>query len=401
MSGTTAPEQEAGAGPSPQAGSGHRSGRRRWVAAGVVVVAVAAGVVAAGIAGTFGGPGRPGAGTAANAYRSSTAMVTRRSLASQTQVAATLGDAGAYTVVNQAQGTITALPAAGQVVRQGHVLYRVSGSPVILLYGKVPAYRSLSEGMTGPDVAELNADLVTLGYATSAELGPGSDYFSLGTAYALETLESRLGVTQTGALTMGQAVFLPTAARITALGAATVLGGAASPGAAVLSASSTTPVVTIDLDAAQQGEVKAGDKVTITLPSGKATPGVVSSVSTVATTPSSGSSGGSSSSSSGGSGSTPTITVEVTPAHPKAARGLDQAPVEVTITTGRVRSALVVPVDALLARAGGGYAVEVTGAGRIHHLVAVSPGLFDDAAGLVQVSGAGLAAGQYVVVPAT
>jgi hypothetical protein len=44
--------------------------------------------------------------------------------------------------------------------------------------------------------------------------------------------------------------------------------------------------------------------------------------------------------------------------------------------------------------------VEVIGAGNHHHLVAVSLGLFDDAAGLVQVTGTGLAAGQHVVVPA-
>ena len=35
----------------------------------------------------------------------------------------------------------------------------------------------------------------------------------------------------------------------------------------------------------------------------------------------------------------------------------------------------------------------------VHHLVAVNLGIFDDADGLVQVSGAGLAAGQRVVVP--
>jgi hypothetical protein len=310
-------------------------------------------------------------------------------------VQATLGDAGAYTVVNQAQGTITALPETGQVVRQGQVLYRVSGSPVVLLYGKVPAYRDLSEGLTGPDVAELNADLVTLGYATRAQLGPrsGWDYFSAGTAYALDKLQARLGVAQTGVLALGQAVFLPTAAQITGLGATTVLGGPAQPGSAVLLATSTTAVVTIGLDAAQQTEVKAGDKVTITLPGNQNTPGVVSSVSTVATASSSGGSGD--------SGSTPTITVEVRLSDPKAAGHLNQAPVEVTITTGRVRGALVVPVDALLACAGGGYAVEVTGAASARHPVPVSLGLFDDAAGLVQVTGPGLAAGQHVVVPAT
>jgi multidrug efflux pump subunit AcrA (membrane-fusion protein) len=92
--------------------------------------------------------------------------------------------------------------------------------------------------------------------------------------------------------------------------------------------------------------------------------------------------------------------VQVALSDPKAAGSLNQAPVEVTITTGRVADALVVPVDALLAQASGGYAVEVIDAGGHHHLVTVSLGVFDDAAGLVQVTGTGLAAGQHVVVPA-
>jgi len=39
------------------------------------------------------------------------------------------------------------------------------------------------------------------------------------------------------------------------------------------------------------------------------------------------------------------------------------------------------------------------GADGIHHLVAVTLGLFDDADGLVQVGGSGLAPGQQIVVP--
>ena len=72
----------------------------------------------------------------------------------------------------------------------------------------------------------------------------------------------------------------------------------------------------------------------------------------------------------------------------------------VEITTERVENVLAVPVDALLALAGGGYAVEVA-EGRVHRLEAVTVGLFDDAEGVVQVSGQGLSAGQRVVVPAT
>ena len=167
----------------------------------------------------------------------------------------------AYRVAGQGGGTITWLPAAGRVIRQGQVLYRVdNATPVFLLYGTVPAWRALAEGMTGADVAQLNRDLVALGYATRAALGPASgwDYFSAETAYALELLQAHLGLTVTGTLPLGQAVFVPSALRVT-----TVNGSLGSPASGtILTATSTTPVVTIALDAAQQSEVKAGDTVT-------------------------------------------------------------------------------------------------------------------------------------------
>ena len=71
------------------------------------------------------------------------------------------------------------------------------------------------------------------------------------------------------------------------------------------------------------------------------------------------------------------------------------------ISTGSVENALVVPVNTLLALAGGGYAVEVVNTAGVHRLVPVTLGLFDDAEGLVQVSGSGVRAGQRVVVPAS
>ena len=416
MKGTVSPGRPAGepaAGTvAAEPGGGRRRGR--WVAAGVVAVVAVAGVAVAGARGVAGGSGSPSAGVAASAYRTAIATVARRSLVSQTPVDATMGYAGSWNVVNQATGTFTALPAAGRVLRQGQVIYQVSGAPVVLLYGSVPAWRDLSEGMTGPDVTELNAALVKLGYASAAALGPrsGWDYFSGETAYAVGLLQTHLGLTVTGTLPLGQAVFLPGAARITGLGATTVLGAAAAPGTAVLTATSTSPVVSIALDAGQQTEVKKGDKVSVTLPDGTTTPGVVSSVGTVATSSSasSGGSGGSGSAdggpggsgdsgSSGGSGSA-TITVLVSLTDPKAAGGLDQAPVTVEITTGSVSNALVVPVSALLAQPAGRYDVEQVTAGGHHHLVAVTPGIFDDASGLVQVTGTSLAVGDHVVVPA-
>jgi hypothetical protein len=206
----------------------------------------------------------------------------------------------------------------------------------------------------------------------------------------VEDLQAALGVTQNGTLALGQAVFLPTPARVTAI--STTLGAPAGPGQPVMTVTSTTRQVSLAIDAAQQSELAVGDKVTITLPDNQNTPGVVSSVGTVATALSS--------DSSSGSNSSPTITVLVNPTDPAATGTWDQAPVEVSITSGAVANVLVVPVDALLALSDVGYAVEVVGADGIHRLVAVSLGLFDDADGMVQVSGSDLAAGQRVVVPA-
>src|SRR5258708_39663055 len=184
--------------PDPGRGGRHRR-RRRVLWAGVGSVAAAAGVAVARTD-PFAGTGHTGGGAAASGYPTSLSTVTRQLLQSQTSVSATLGYAGSYSVTGHG-GAVTWLPAAGQVIRQGQALYRVdNGTRVFLLYGRVPAWRALSEGMSGADVRQLNRDLVALGYATSSELGLDSDYFSAGTRYALEELQAELGLAQTGAL---------------------------------------------------------------------------------------------------------------------------------------------------------------------------------------------------------
>lgn len=357
-----------------------RFSRRRLAVVAALIVVVAVVVVA--FADPFGSGGAGGGEV--NDGGTSLQAITRGALSSQTETSGTLGFAGSYSVINGASGTLTWLPSVGQIIPEGGVLYRVDGAPVILLSGKVPFYRALSDGMSGADVEQLNRDLVGLGYATSAELSPTSDDFSGATVDALESLQDHLGVTETGTLALGQAVFLPVQ-RLRITNVAGTLGGGAGQGAPLLTGSSARRVVSIELDAAEQTDVAVGDRVTITLPDNANTPGVVTSIGTVA-----------SASQNGGS---PTVPVSVRPLDPSATGSIDQAPVDVAITTGSVNNALVVPVDALLALSGGGYAVEeVSPAGR-HQLVGVSLGLFDDASGMVQVGGPGLAVGQRVVVP--
>jgi hypothetical protein len=359
------------------------SARRRLLTGLVVVLLAGIGAVGFVVGNPFTGTGKPKPGVSDNAFGTSLATVRLGTLSSQTSVSGTLGYAGSYTIVNERQGEFTALPHAGGIVGCGQVLYRVANSQVVLLCGGTPAYRSLSEGDTGPDVRQLNANLVRLRYATRSALDPSSDYFSSETAYALEQLQKKLAVDQTGSLELGRAVFLPGPLRITKVTA--TLGTSAGPGGPVAQASSTRRQVGVELDAAQQSSVKAGDRVLITLPNNRTTPGVITSVGKVAV-------------SSRSSGST--VPVYIAPRDPRVTGRLDQAPVQAQITTASVKHALIVPVDALLALAGGRYAVETVDAQGVHHLVAVTPALFDDADGLVQVTGA-LSAGERVVVPAT
>jgi hypothetical protein len=371
------------------AASDYRPRRRRGqVVAGLVVVVLVlvAAAVAMWGAGVFGGHHSRSGGVSDRGYPTSITTVTKGSLASQLSADGTLeyttSGGSDYSVVNQASGTFSKLPPAGAVFSRGQVLYRVSNDPVILLYGDTPVYRSLSEAGTGPDVRELNRNLVALGYATRSEVDWDWSYFSAETAYALERLQYHLGEDETGTLSEGQTVFLPGQVRISTVNS--TLGTSAGPGAAVMTATSTSRQVVVDLDASEQTEVAVRDTVTITLPDGQATPGLVSSIGTVA----------SSSSSSGSSALPVCITLD----HPKAAGTLDQAPVTVEITTAAVKHALIVPIDSLLALSGGGYAVETVNATGVHKLVAVTLGTFDDAAGNVQVTG-DVQAGERIVVP--
>ena len=279
--------------------------------------------------------------------------------------------------------TYTELPTVGQVVSRGQELFAIGGQPVVLLYGAVTPWRAFAPGMTpGEDVEQLNANLAALGYGH----GLMGNNFTAATEAALLRLQSAVGLSPTGQLPVGSVDFQPGAIRVTAV--SPNLGATVAPGQAVISVTLLSRQVQVALDSSLQSDVKDGDEVSIVMPNNSTLPGTVTYVGTVATVPSANSGGGN-----------PTINVDITPDNPAATGTLDQLPVEVWITEGTANNALVLPVDALLALAGGGYAVEAVGSGGVHHLVGVTLGLFDDADGLVQVSGPGIFAGQKVVVP--
>lgn len=285
--------------------------------------------------------------------------------------------------VTNANTTFTELPRLGAVIHRGESVYRLNELPVPLFYGPVPLYRALYLGVApGLDVRELNQNLIALRF----ERGVASDDFTSATEVAVAAWQGSLGESETGVVALGDIVVEPGPVDVGSVKA--TLGEQATGGTAILSATSKRPVVTIALDTAQESEVKVGDPVVITLPNNANTPGVVTSVGAVAIEPAPNS-----------QNSGPTVTVIVLPTGLASIGDYDQAPVNVSITNASVADVLTVPVDALLALESGGYAVEEIDHDGVHHLVAVTLGLFDDAAGRVQVSGSGLAVGQTVVVP--
>jgi peptidoglycan hydrolase-like protein with peptidoglycan-binding domain len=364
-----------GLGPNP-APAGRR-GRR--LLAGVLAMAVLGG------AGWW-TAGHPGLDTATRptmpAAATATATVARQDLNGQTKVSGTLGYAGSTTVQSPLSGRITWLPTAGQVIRRGGTLLAVDNKPVQLFYGTKPAWRDLQVGVDdGPDVKQLEQNLVALGYDPDHQLTVDNHY-TAATAAAVKRWQKARGLAQTGVFTTTMpAVFLPWPVRVKELSGS--VGGQAAPGQPAYTVTSSRHQVTVDLDVSQQSYVRTGDRVDVVLPDGRHAKGRISDVGRVAVT--------------SGSGQDQTTTVPVTVAldHPNAGGRLDQAPVDVYVTTQTRKGVLTVPVSALLALKEGGYAVEAVDPAGQHHLVAVRLGVFSG--GMVEVSGTGLRAGTKVV----
>jgi multidrug efflux pump subunit AcrA (membrane-fusion protein) len=303
-------------------------------------------------------------------------------------------DGSTYEAINQASGTLTALPQVGDEVGCGDVLYRVDDHPVLLLCGAVPTYRALHSGDAGADVGQLNRNLHELGYDAGAAISAGANTFSSRSEQALRTLQHNHGMSDTGQLALGDVVFLPDPLRIAKV--IGELGGSAQRGAPVVYATSGTLEVQVSLEASQQGRVHVGDRAQITLPGNQSATGRVARLGRIAQLP-----GGQNGV--GGQGGNPgdaTFTAYIGLDRPEKASGFDAAPVQVDIITKGVENALSVPVTAIVGKSGGGFAVEVVGDGGRRELVAVRVGLFDTTAGRVQVEG-GVHEGDRVVVPSS
>jgi peptidoglycan hydrolase-like protein with peptidoglycan-binding domain len=317
-------------------------------------------------------PGPAAGQRAANpALPPATAQVTRTTLVETRTVGGTLGYGDPISVRANGSGTLTWIAPAGATVARGEPLFKVDEQPVVAFYGSVPLYRTLTNRVEGADVRQLQENLAELGYTGFAIDG----IYTSATAAAVRAWQADLGLSQTGIVEPGQAVFTPGPVRIAEHTAhvGDLLGGGGVP---VLSYTGTTRLVTVDLRVADQALAVEGNEVTITLPDGQTVKGVVSAIGTVVTAQE--------------------FEVTVTITEQEVLGALEVAPVDVDFVSATREDVLVVPVAALLALAEGGYGVEIV-AGNTSRIVPVRTGMF--AGGRVEVSGEGIAEGMRVGVP--
>jgi peptidoglycan hydrolase-like protein with peptidoglycan-binding domain len=307
------------------------------------------------------------------------ASVVRTDLVERETLEGTLRFTDPGTISSQAAGTVTALPEPGDVVERGDTVYEVNGAPVVLLYGDRPAWRALSDSSDdGVDVQQLEENLVALGFDEDGEMTVDEEYTGT-TAEVVEAWQASLGLEETGVVDLGAALFLPGPIRVGELW--TDVGATVGPGTPVVATSSSEQEIVVLLPADRQDLLGEGDAVTVELPDGSRVGARVREVGRIVLA--------------AGPEGDGVIEVFIDLDDPSLAGGLDQAPVEVDVVSDRATGVLAVPVNALIALAEGGYAVEVV-QGSQSQLVGVEIGEFAD--GLVEVAG-NIAEGDVVLVP--
>jgi uncharacterized membrane protein YgcG len=282
------------------------------------------------------------------------------------------GGGGSSAAAARITQTVTSIIAPNTAIHQGDVLYTVDGAPVVALDGALPAWRTMStSSVDGPDIAQLEASLVALGYDPAQKVTV-DNHFDSATRTMVEAWQKGLGLKATGTVTLGSVVFLPSSTTVSSVTRA--VGDTVSDGDAVMSLAAPSQVVLIDVPAGDEAQVVPGLSVGIGTVKG-----------TVSRLRSADQNGA--------------VVVEavVTPAAPieNATNGSD---VKVTLTLDNNSGALIAPAEALVSRLDGSYAVQVKTPDGTTKFVTVD--LLGVSGGNVAIRGADLTEGTAILLPA-
>jgi hypothetical protein len=371
---TTAIEHEVGENIEQSAGRPRRL-RRIGVALGGLAVLVGGG------AATWLASGSGGQDTAAVAGPVATAEITQESIADTRSFGGTLGNGEPIPVTASKQGTVTGLGEHGTEVARGTELYRIDEQPVTAMFGDVPMYRNLEEGLSGPDVEQLIENLTGLGHA---ECDATSEYTACVTE-AVEAWQDEIGVEDSGRVAKSGIVFVPSGTQIGSVHSR--VGTTVAPGTTIVSLTGTDQIVSTELEVRDRDLLEVGTDVAVELPGGVEVSGTVTASNVVASEPSE---------QDEAPGPDDTVTeVEVTLGE-EVDNALLGSPADIVIEVDERTDVLTVPVSALLALAEGGHGVEVVNDDGTTEIAPVETGLF--ANGRVEISGDGIDVGTVVGV---
>jgi peptidoglycan hydrolase-like protein with peptidoglycan-binding domain len=352
---------------------------RFWLAFGGAVIALAVGV------GAWLWVSNTSSETSPAATRpAATAVVERGTIAATESWDGTLDHATPFTVTSSGEGMVTWLIGQGETVERGDELYRVDEQPVTLLYGVVPMYRDLGPGDAGADVDQLESNLAELGYIGL----PVDDEYGPATAEAVRAWQSAIGAERTGTVARRDVVFVPERGQVDAL--RSNVGTVVEPGIAILDITGTDQVVNLEADIDDRNRLEIDTKVTVVLPGGDEVTGTVSATAVVEVAPE-GAQGAA-----GADAATESILQVEIATDENAANEFVGATVEVIVAVDERTDVVMVPVNALLALAEGGYGLELVADDGTTSIVAVETGLFAD--GSVEIRSDDIAEGAVVGV---
>jgi len=325
-----------------------------------------------------------GADTPPAAAAVSTVLVTTGSMASETRVPGTLQYAMKEPVVSGLSGVVTELPAPGATIGAGGVAYRVDTRPVTVLSGAMPAWRDFASGMTdGEDIRQLEQNLGTLCF-----FSPDPDTrFTWDTTVAIRAWQKSLGLERTGIVERSMVLFFDQDLRVDSLESR--VGAQVGAGSSLYQATSLHQVVELNVASSDREVAVVGTPVTVILPTGVTTAGVVETVAAPVSKPDT-----------DGTGSSVVLPVRIAVADQAAVATLALAGVSVSFASTVADDVLTVPVDALVPISDTQFAVEVPRKkpGTERTLIPVTVGAFSS--GLVEISGEKIVDGLAVVVPA-
>lgn len=315
--------------------------RRRSIVAGGTAAAVLLALVGLGL---FLGPASgqetddPDAPASADTGPvTDTVTIERDDLTESKDAVGTVGHGEPWAAPIGAEGVVTARHDKGTTVTPGSSLIWIDALPVVLADGEMPMYRTLElrrengKLLNGPDVEQLQRFLISQGFDDNERL-EADGVFGQGTQRAVKAWQKDVGRSATGSVDRSQLVFHPTALRIES----TPQVGSSF---AELSVTGADQRITAAFDTKSAGFLSVGADVLLQLDDQNELNGTIEDITTTV-----------------GDDGTRRLEVTLRPSTPLPS---EIERVTVQVTRAVASDVLVVPVRAIVALAGGGYAVEL------------------------------------------